>query len=81
MILKQRIAKVIEAENAITVRDLNIDGNILMEKFDLKPGPVIGKILHELLEIVLDHPDLNTGEMLLEKSAEIYESLKNDSQG
>lgn len=81
MILKQRIAKVIEAENAITVRDLNIDGNILMEKFDLKPGPVIGKILHELLEIVLDHPELNTGEMLLEKSAEIYESLKNESQG
>lgn len=81
MILKQRIAKVIEAENAITVRDLNIDGNILMEKFDLKPGPVIGKILHELLEIVLDHPELNTCEMLLEKSAEIYESLKNESQG
>jgi len=81
MKLQRRIEKVIEAENAITVRDLNIDGNILMEKFGLKPGPIIGKILHELLEIVLDHPDMNTDEILAEKSVEIYNTLKNESQG
>jgi len=79
--LKTRIACIIEAENAITVRDLNIDGNILMNRFDLNPGPIIGKILHELLEIVLDHPDMNTEEILLEKSAGIYESLKEQGQG
>jgi poly(A) polymerase/tRNA nucleotidyltransferase (CCA-adding enzyme) len=81
MKLQGRIAKVIEAENAITVRDLNIDGNILMKKFDLKPGPIIGRILHELLEIVLDHPDMNTDEILQEKSVEIYNSLKEQDQG
>ncbi len=81
MKLQKRIDKVIEAENAITVRDLNIDGNILMKRFDLSPGPMIGKILHELLEIVLDHPDMNTEEILLEKAAEIYGMLKEQSQG
>jgi poly(A) polymerase/tRNA nucleotidyltransferase (CCA-adding enzyme) len=80
MVLQSRIDRVIEAENAITVRDLNIDGNILMNRFDLKPGPIIGRILHELLEIVLDHPDMNTEEILLEKSVEIYNSLKEESQ-
>ncbi|HPS85449.1 MAG TPA: CCA tRNA nucleotidyltransferase [Spirochaetota bacterium] len=81
MKLQSRIDKVIEAENAITVRDLNIDGNVIMEKFGLNPGPVIGRILHELLEIVLDHPDMNTGEILQEKSVEIYNTLKNENQG
>lgn len=81
MKLQARIDRVIEAENAITVRDLDIDGNILMDRFGLRPGPVIGKILHELLEIVLDHPDMNTEEILLEKSAEIYSMLKEQGQG
>ena len=80
MKLQKRIDRIIEAENAITVRDLNIDGNILMNRFELKPGPVIGKILHELLEIVLDHPDMNTEEILLEKSVELFNSLKDESQ-
>lgn len=78
--LQGRIERVIEAENAITVRDLNINGNIIMERFDLKPGPVIGKILHELLEIVLDHPDMNTDVILLEKAADIYNDLKEQGE-
>jgi len=81
MKLQARIDSVIEAENAITVRDLNIDGNIIMNNFDLGPGPAIGKILHELLEIVLDHPEMNSLEILQEKAAEIYNSLKEQGHG
>lgn len=79
--LQERIDAVIEAENAITVRDLHINGNIIMEKFDLKPGPVIGRILHDLLEIVLDEPEMNRGDILLEKAEEIYTALKNEAEG
>jgi len=79
--LQERIEAVIEAENAITVRDLKINGNIIMEKFDLKPGPLIGRILHDLLEMVLDEPDMNREDLLLEKSEEIYFSLKNEAEG
>lgn len=79
--LQERIDAVIEAENAITVRDLRINGNIIMEKFDLKPGPLIGRILHDLLELVLDEPDMNREDLLLEKSEEIYMLLKNEAEG
>jgi len=81
MKLQERINSIIEAENAITVKDLDINGNIIMDKFNLAPGPVIGKILHELLELVLDNPEMNTGEILLKKSAEIYNSLENHNNG
>ncbi len=79
--LQERIDAVIEAENAITVRDLNINGNIIMERFDLTPGPVIGRILHDLLEMVLDEPEMNRGDILIEKAEEIYNSLKNEAEG
>jgi tRNA nucleotidyltransferase (CCA-adding enzyme) len=77
--LKKRIERVIEAENAFSVRDLDIDGNIIMGELGLKPGPVIGKILNELLEFVLDNPDLNARDILLAYSREIIERLKAES--
>ena len=73
--LESRIHRIIEAENAITVKDLNINGYIIMDEFKVQPGPVIGKLLNELLEIVLDHPELNTREFLLEKAKEIFPTL------
>lgn len=70
--LEKRIKKIIEAENAITVKDLEINGYDIMSEFSVKPGPVIGRLLNELLEIVLDNPDLNTKEYLLEKARELF---------
>lgn len=72
--LTERIAKVIDDENAITVKDLKVNGHILMEHFKLRPGPVIGKILNELLEQVLDDPDKNDPEILLSMSKDILET-------
>ncbi len=77
--LKKRIEQVIEAENAFSVRDLDIDGNIIMGELGLKPGPVIGKILNELLELVLDNPELNDRDILLAHSKEIIDRLKAES--
>jgi tRNA nucleotidyltransferase (CCA-adding enzyme) len=74
--LKKRIAKIIEDANAITVKDLDINGHIIMEEFSVQPGRIIGCILAELLELVLDHPELNTRETLVEKAREIYNELK-----
>jgi tRNA nucleotidyltransferase (CCA-adding enzyme) len=71
--LKKRIEKIIEDENAITVKDLDINGYVIMEVFGVKPGPIIGKILNELLETILDFPEMNTREILLTKAREIYE--------
>lgn len=73
--LIKRIEKVIEDENAITVKDLDINGYVIMEEFKLKPGPQIGKILNGLLEMVLDCPEMNQRTILIKKAYEIYESL------
>jgi poly(A) polymerase/tRNA nucleotidyltransferase (CCA-adding enzyme) len=77
--LKKRIEQVIEAENAFSVRDLDIDGNVIMSELGLKPGPVIGKILNELLELVLDNPDLNKRDILLQHAREVLDRLKTES--
>jgi putative nucleotidyltransferase with HDIG domain len=45
---------------------LVIDGNDIMREFALKPGPKLGSILNQLKELILDSPDLNTRESLLE---------------
>jgi len=77
--LKRHIQKVIEKDNAFTVKDLDIDGYILMEHLKLKPGPIIGKILNELLERVLDNPELNNQDTLLAMAQEIYAAMVHDT--
>ena len=72
--LLARIDKIIEEENAITVKDLKIDGNDLINEFNLKPSPLIGKILNYLLDLILDEPELNNREFLLEKTRTFLES-------
>jgi poly(A) polymerase/tRNA nucleotidyltransferase (CCA-adding enzyme) len=62
--LKVRIDRIIEQENAITVKDLALNGHDVMREFNLKPGPIIGKILNHLLEEILDDPSKNTREIL-----------------
>jgi len=51
----------------------------LMEHLKLKPGPIIGKILNELLEQVLDNPELNNQETLLQMAHELYAAMANDT--
>ncbi|TFH39053.1 MAG: HD domain-containing protein [Chrysiogenales bacterium] len=76
--LKKRIEHVIEQDNAFSVRDLDINGNILMKELGLTPGPIIGRILNELLEAVLDDPELNTREKLTDMARAIMLRDKND---
>ena len=63
--LKERINEAIEEENAITVKDLAVNGYDIMNELNLKPGPIIGKILNALLEVILDDPLKNTKLTLL----------------
>jgi poly(A) polymerase/tRNA nucleotidyltransferase (CCA-adding enzyme) len=67
--LKHRIEIILEKENAITVKDLAINGNDVMKQFNLKPGPIIGKILNHLLEEILDDPEKNNRDTLLQLGA------------
>lgn len=55
----------------LTVSMLKIDGNVLMNDLGIKPGPMIGNILHALLEEVLDDPQKNNEEYLKKRSLEL----------
>lgn len=68
--LKERIWA--ELHQPLKVTDLAIDGHDLMTELNLTPGPVIGKLLNDLLEEVLEHPENNTKELLLDKAKALF---------
>ncbi|HYC34361.1 MAG TPA: HD domain-containing protein, partial [Candidatus Paceibacterota bacterium] len=51
----------------VSVSQLKIDGNDLMNEGEVTPGPAMGHILHALLEEVLDDPKKNNKEYLLNR--------------
>jgi tRNA nucleotidyltransferase (CCA-adding enzyme) len=53
-------------ERAFSVKDLKISGYDVMETLNIKPGNLIGTILKILFERVLDEPELNDKDKLLE---------------
>jgi tRNA nucleotidyltransferase (CCA-adding enzyme) len=64
-----------ELHQPMKVTDMAINGNDIMEALDIKPGPQIGKILNTLFEDVLEHPEHNTKEYLLEQTRALTSNL------
>jgi hypothetical protein len=64
-----RFRQVVEEERGSPhrLRDLAVDGNDLIE-VGFRPGPQLGRILHELLDAVVDEPALNTRDQLLARA-------------
>ncbi len=67
--LKQRMYE--QLNQPMDIKDLEIDGNDLIKKFNLKPSPLIGEILESLFSQVSKNPQLNSKSKLL-KLAENY---------
>lgn len=59
--------------NPISVGQLAIDGEYLINRLHMKPGRRMGWILHALLEEVLENPELNTIPLLHEKALDLEE--------
>jgi tRNA nucleotidyltransferase (CCA-adding enzyme) len=64
--LKRRIDRELASQDAFSVKDLTIDGEDVMKRLGINPGPDVGNALKFLLERVLDDPALNEREKLLE---------------
>lgn len=62
---KTNLATVELEESALKLSDLEVNGNDVIEILDIKPGPVVGKILNALFEDVLDEKLSNNREELL----------------
>lgn len=69
--IKKVLQQIIDEHSALNVRDLEINGNILMKEFGLKPGKQIGFILQTLLDEVIDEKIDNDAEKLLLRSHEL----------
>ncbi len=63
--LALRIKKVIEKDSALSIKDLEINGNDLALFANIPKGPEMGIILNHLLETVLDDPTMNNRDALL----------------
>jgi tRNA nucleotidyltransferase (CCA-adding enzyme) len=67
---QDRIIDVYKRSHGLTIGDLDINGEIIMETFNMEESPKIGDILDFLLEKVLDHPPLNNRLDLLKLATE-----------
>jgi len=65
-----RIIDVYRRSHGLTIDDLDIDGNVIMEIYNLEESPKVGSILTFLLEKVLEHPPLNNRLDLLKLTTE-----------
>ena len=74
--MKNKIDNIINSNTPLTVKDLAIDGGILVKELDLKPGKIIGETLDYLLQLVLKDSSLNTKLILLEKSKTFIKNKK-----
>lgn len=75
--MKQRMISQLHQPFSIT--DMAINGHVLMEELQLSPGPQLGTFLHQLFELVLENPELNSKETLLIEAKKLLTSQSNKS--
>ena len=62
----------------VSVGQLAVDGDDVIRETNETPGPRIGWILHALLEEVLDNPNINEKDRLLERVQELHKLSDSD---
>lgn len=63
----EKIRGIFQKHQCVTMKELAVNGHDLME-IGFKPGRVIGETLQKLLDLVIENPDKNEKEILLEKA-------------
>lgn len=66
--LRERFDRELAQSNALTMKDLAVDGRTLMNRLSLQPGPAVGELLRALLQHVIDHPEDNEQSRLLDEA-------------
>ena len=64
---EQLYGELLEKQQCVSLKDLAISGSDLI-LMGMNPGREIGDLLHQLLELVLDQPELNTKEILIKEA-------------
>ena len=79
--LRERVAAVASADEALKITDLAISGGDVMRILGIPPGRPVGQILERLLERVIDDPTLNEKEKLEALVPEIAREVKSETAG
>lgn len=67
---ERKLVKIYKESQGLEIKDLDINGNIIMETFKIEPGRQVGELLKFLLEKVLERPELNRQLELIKLAAE-----------
>ncbi len=64
--VRGELQRIIESEAALKRTDLEVNGKDIIEVLGVEPGQKVGDALQRLLDMVIDEPELNNREKLLE---------------
>lgn len=67
--MKQRMVE--QLNQPLSVHDLALNGHDLIAELNMQPGKKMGEILNQLFEKVLENPELNTKEVLLNEAKKL----------
>lgn len=67
--VEDKYSEVLEKRQCMSLKDLAVNGRDLIDA-GMKPGKQLGEILGRLLDVVLEEPEYNTKEYLLERAKE-----------
>ena len=73
--LQDRVQRQMEKGAVFSLKDLRIDGHMIMNELGISEGPKVGRILKALYEKVLEDPELNRTDTLISIAREIKDSL------
>ncbi len=68
---RKRIHAQMRSSPALSISDLALSGHDVMKITGLSPGPRVGQILNKLLEAVIENPEHNQRQMLIEMLGKI----------
>jgi len=71
-IYQKKVMHIIDSKPPLCERDLAIDGNDIITLLHIPQGREVGRVLKYLLEQVLDNPNLNNREQLIELAIQFY---------
>jgi tRNA nucleotidyltransferase (CCA-adding enzyme) len=74
--LERHVERVLRAQGALSLRDLAVDGNDLMQELGIGPGPELGHLLRALLELVTDDPSANQRDVLLARARALHDASR-----
>ena len=76
---EDRLIRVYEESTGLNISDLKINGTIIMDTFNIKPGVEVGRLLQFLLEKVLEEPKVNNELDLLKLATEYLHSKRKEN--